>query len=650
MRERITKTIKEWAAYYSWPWAILTVILALLGGWGPYLFWNLQSGQERWWRTELVGSGVFDTYVYLHWLGAQLQGGEYGGHLKWFGGILQGIFVLTQKMLTIPEVWIVGHVLSGILLLLIVPILVEHWIGLERRSARVSAIVLWIWIGLAIGLRPGFYGWYLPFCLIALFLTLQVRHALRDAKWVQAGSLTVVALGLSYLYPWFFLFVGVYLGVIIGLAIIRRMSEFSKRHLMIGGAIATLIFAVAGGVLVYYVAGLFLSPSMAGFIGMYERNGVTFARLPLLANTILAFCAWIGLSGIFLQVTKTSLSEKTKERSLMLLVGWLSLFFLWFHVPITGIYLWPDHFIGPTAIMAWLTLLHVWHVSQRERLELTGRMRGVTMALAALGGAFTVYIFVQMVGNTWSAESYLVHVAHWMALTISASMIVWHDRKNLLKSLWIIYVGATIIFGTWGMVSVLGRGGLQDPPARLAAQREAIREVVASISPQDAICSDSHSASFLAAHTGRAIYPAEAVWSYPFSSEELLRRLEVYVHFFDARQAPLLNDIRFATDHYRPVTCAEGRFAQHGRWAKIFGLLNLDSSNYNDLFGCPSQNITHNWQRIERAMQDGQRDEQAFKQLCPSVISTRAFQDKWSLPADYATVWQNDEYILWKKR
>lgn len=645
----MTKVIKEWLGYYSLPWVVLVLVLAAVGGWGPYLFWNLQSGQARWWRTELVGSGVFDTYVYLHWLGAQLQGVEYGGHLKWFGAILEGVFLLTQKGLTIPEVWIAGHVLSVILVLLAVPVFVERWIGLARRPARISVILLWVWTGLAIGLRPGFYGWYLPFCLIALFLVPIIQQVLLAGRWGKAALLTVIALGFSYLYPWFFLFIGVYLGVIISLALIRYASKLPNRQIALGGSIATLVGGVGAGILVYYLAGISLSPRLAGFIGMYERNGVTFARLPLLANTILAFCAWIGLVGICSRAT-TALSEKSKDMGLMLLTGWLSLFFLWFHVPITGIYLWPDHFIGPTAIMAWLTLVCIWQISQKDTFNLSRCMRWVTMGLAIFGGAFTLYIFKQMVGNPWSAESYLVHAAHWAALAVSALMVVLHRRKDRLRGLWMLYIGVTVLFGAWGMVSVLGRGGLQDPPARLTAQREAIQELIASISPREAICSDSHSATFLAAHTGRTIYPAEAVWSYPFSSEELLRRLEVYVGFFDATQAPLLNDIRFATDHYRPVTCTQGRFAQHGRWAKMFAVLGLDAARYDHLFGCPSQTITRNWQRIERAMQARERDEQGFKLLCPSVISDRAYEGKWSLPADYVTVWQNDEYILWKKR
>jgi hypothetical protein len=326
----MTKVIKEWLGYYSWPWAVFVLVLAVMGGWGPYLFWNLQSGQARWWRTELVGSGVFDTYVYLHWLGAELQGIEYGGHLKWFGVILEGIFLLTQKMLTIPEVWIVGHILSGILLLLAVPVFVERWIGLTRHSARISAILLWVWVGLAIGLRPGFYGWYLPFCLIALFLLPIIRQSLLTGRWAKAALLSVIALGFSYLYPWFFLFVGGCVGVIISLALIRQAARLPKGKLALGGGVLTLIGGIGAGISVYYVAGLFLSSRLAGFIGMYERNGVTFARLPLLANTILAFCAWIGLVAIFLRATKT-LSEKSKDIGLMLLIGWLSLFFLWFH-------------------------------------------------------------------------------------------------------------------------------------------------------------------------------------------------------------------------------------------------------------------------------------------------------------------------------
>lgn len=650
MLERIQIIIKKGKSYYSRAWLAFVVVLAFLGGWGPYLFWNLQRQQAHWWRTDLVGSGVFDTYVYLHWLGAQLQGGEYGGHLKWFGAILEGIFLLSQKMLTIPEVWIVGHVLSGILLLLVVPVALERCIGLERRATRVSAILLWVWIGLAIGLRPGFYGWYLPFCLIALFLVLRVRQLLLASKWVQVGVLTVVALGLSYLYPWFFLFIGVYLGVIIGLAFIGRLSSIPTRRLVAGGVIGTLVFGIGFGILIHYLAILFLSPSMAGFIGMYERNGVTFARLPLLANTILAFCAWIGFVGILLRASQSVISKKIKELSLMLLVGWLSLLFVWFHVPIAGIYLWPDHFIGPTVVMAWFTLLFVWQFAQKEVLTLSHWMRWSAVALSALGSLFTLYIFAQMVGNPWAAESYLVHVAHWFALAIGAAMLALHAHKQVLKNLWRIYIVGTILFGVWGMTSVLGRGGLQSSPSVLNAQREAMQVITTSVPLQTAICSDTQSASFLAAHTGRAIYPAEAVWSYPFSSEELLRRLELYVHFFDARQAPLLNDIRFAADHYRPVTCAEGRFAQHARWAKIFSLFHLEASNYDNLFGCPSQTLARNWQRIERAMQDGQRNEEAFKQLCPSVISARAFQDKWSLPVGYEISWQNDEYILWKKR
>ncbi|HWR00107.1 MAG TPA: hypothetical protein VN397_04670 [Candidatus Methylomirabilis sp.] len=636
-------------------WLAGTIIVTGLVSWFPYWAWNVfGSAPEPWWRVQAVTPGVFDSYVYFHWMGAAAHGLVYGGHLKWFGTVLVAIWKLIGTWASLPELWIVSRWLTSALLLWIGPWCVRRWSGLGAWPSRVVAAGLWLTL-LPIAMRPGIYSWYLPFCLLGITLIPAAGRALESGRLTRALGLSLASVALTYIYPWFFMLAAIWLAVLWSSWLIRyRWWAFPAS----AAAIVVVVWTAADP-----LARWFLDPARAGLIGMYERNGMAFARVPFFANTVLAFLTWIAL--LFSVVRLRWASGRDRNQILTLAWGWIVLFFLWFHTPFTGIHTYSDHFIAPTVVLAWLGLAIAWSRASTtdvptipsvasRRASSFDRLASLVPIIAALGATlFVVYVLQQPIRlHIRKFDSYVVHLAHWFALATAAWLFVLHRRIRRpvpSRTVAVVVLAVSLAIGTTGMMTVI----LRDiPKVQAASSHIAVTEWIRShVPPGETMCADPASASYYAAHTGRRVTPAEATLSYPDSSDTVIRNLEVLAGGYAVTSSGNIEVFRFATDHYRTIPCADGsKYAHNAFWFNLLRWLGFDVGNTNELIGCRQAVIDANWSRVSAAIERHALDERAFGELCPWVVVPHEERGFWQFPSGYVEERAGSDTSIWRRR
>ena len=247
--------VEQWLWWLGVP--VACSVISLL----PYIGWNVLGGVPTWWRVPAVTPGLFDTYVYLQWMGAAAEGLAYGGHLKWFGTILAGLWQVMGSWASIPELWIVSRWFTFTLTLWVGAWTLRQWSGLPIRHARLLSVGFFCAVVVTLGMRPGVYAWYLPFCLAGMTSALLAFRALNRRDVVRAMGWSLLALALCWLYPWFFMVAGLWLAV-------RWMIFFVGLRKWIFPVLLTI-----ASVCVAFVAeprGRWgLEPGQLGLIGMY---------------------------------------------------------------------------------------------------------------------------------------------------------------------------------------------------------------------------------------------------------------------------------------------------------------------------------------------------------------------------------------------
>lgn len=639
---------------HKWGWVAWWIgipIACWILAWLPFWIWNLSLGATRtfpWWRVPLVSSGVFDTYVYLHWLGAAVEGIQYGGHIKWMGSLLEPLWRVIKPVASLPELWLISRWLGLVTTTWVSAWAIEHYADLKRSTARIFALTFLCALVVTLSLRPGVYAWYLPFCLLGLIAADWVGKRLREQRVIQAIIWSVIALGASFIYPWFFLIVSTWVAVAWWMWSVRHRTWIAP--LMI--AVVSLLIGLAS----LHLAEWFLASAQSALIGMYERNGVVFARVPFFANTLIAIAAWIVL---FFVLASKAPHEASRTALISAAVPWMAVLVLWFHTPITGIFLYPDHFIGPVAVLAWLSLSKVWYVVENtERFHASNattfsRFLNILPWLIAIGAwLMLIYILQQPARlHPWKFDPYVVHVTHWFALAVASFLVVWRMRRFEITLPFVpvlsvmLFVGFAM--GVWGNGSVLFRDWkkLETLTPRLST----IDWIRTSVPEKSFMCADPASASFYAAHTGRSVFPAEAVLSYPFSSPHVLSMLQTLVGAYDAKAAGQVETFHFLTDHYRIISCENGsQYAHNGTLGKLLRGLGLQGARLDTFLGCRRETIETNWQSVSRAMDAHTSDAQALTALCPYVIVPTTQATFWTLPPSSTLAWESDNIQIWK--
>ena len=630
-------------------WIIGVIGLSFLVAGLPYWILNILNGPvlaAPWWRVPVGTPGVFDSYVYFNWMGATANGLPAGNLLSWYGVIVKIVWALMSRWASIPEMWIVTRWLSIALIAFIGSWSLRAWSGLDRTTARLVTCAYGAGIALSIGIRPGADSWYFPFALFAYAASAKTYALLRESKWVVAIVWSLLAIGASVLYPWYFMFVGLWLATMWGVALIRQRPAAFYVFLTVA--------CLAIGLSANRLSRWFLDPARAGLIGVYERSGIVFAHVPFFANTLIASGTWIVL--LFVLAFLYAPQDEIRRRLTRDAWAWIALTVLWFNTPFTGIHLYSDHFIATTVILTLFSLSTVWRsvretVSRDVRPRLSALIRRLLVAMALGSSVFVLYIVQQPIrGNLIKFDSYAVHVIHWFVLSIAAWFAVIrvyrqrapHERRAML----VLWIGCAVI-GGWGMVSMIARD--HGKMAGIEKRIPAITWIRSTVSASQTLCSDLESAAFYAGHTGLRVYPAEATLSYAIPNETVFQELETIAGAYDVVGSGNLDLYHFYTDFYRTIPCAAAsKYSHNAFWDRTLRRFGITDASINELIGCRQEVIDANWSRISKAIEQHQINDAAFRNTCPMVIIPDEQKSYWTLPSDYREVWFGNGVGVWK--
>lgn len=643
----LAECIKKLRGYLGWGiGSFFGSFLLIVGPYWALNLWYREALTMSWWRVPAMGPGVFDSYVYLNWLGAAANGLPYGGSFGWYAIVVKAVWGILAHWASLPEILLATRWFSLLLFFWLGAWSLRAWSGLDRRTARWIVCGYAFAVALSIGMRPGAYSWYLPFAFIAYAAAAKAVHTLEESLIVEALGWSVLSLVMGVLYPWHFMVVGLWLAALWGVFILRKHAS----QLCVGGIFGIGVIVSAA----WKLAPWFLAPAQQnGFIGIYERSGIAFARMPFFANTLLAFGAWIVLLlalGVVFRGDKRAQNLLARDGGF-----WITILTLWFSTPFTGIHLYSDHLIGPTVIVSWLSMVNVWGILKGglSRLKEAPRSQllGIVLVGIAIGASLFVVYVVQQPLRTYPLkfDAYAVHVIHWFALAVTAWMAVFVIvlRRSLVDR-WVLGtlgVGCLVV-GLWGAGSVIGRD--KAVFSRIQRRVSAIQWLRSNIPAQSYVCADPDTASFYAAHTGGFIYPAESIQTYAVPNEQILKALEILAGAYDVSLSGNKTVYEFESNHYRTLPCATGsKFSHNGSWYRLLGRFGLDAQKINELIGCRQDVIDANWRRISKAIDQHTLDAPAFRRLCPRVLIPDGQRVYWQLPPEYKEIRIGEGVSVW---
>lgn len=629
----------------AWAWRLGVLIGSLFVVILPYWILHLSHRQDvaaPWWRVPVATPGVFDTYVYLNWIGAVVHGVPNGGSLtnggllRWYAYVLKGIWWIMSSWASFPEIWVATRWLSFALLAWLGAWGFRRWSGMDRATSRALICLYGVALAFSIGMRPGAYSWYLPFGLLACVAAGCVHNALQENRFGSAFLWSCISLFSGFLYPWHLMLVGIWLASLWGEYLIRTSSR-----VFYGMTLSITVMVAASS---QALARWFLNPAQESFLGQYERSGFSFSRIPLFANTVIAFGAWIVLLMVLARASSAlPVLQKRLTRDAW---AWFTLTCVWFSTPFTGIHLYSDHLISVVIILSWLSLATVW-VAVREMRALPHTpiqlafLRALLLLIAVGACLFVLYIFQQpMRSDPHKFTSYVVHIIHWLALALaaSASAIVLLTPKSCSeKKMLGVLTAACLIIAGWGCWSFVTYDQRYLPSA--TARLPVITWIRANIPSQDNICSDPESASFYGAHSGLKIFPAEATLSYTFRNEDILHLLETLAGAYNVSSSKNIRMYELFTNYFRPFSCATpDAHSYNTRWYNLLIKIGFDHTAANRFMGCRQEVIEANWKRISTAIDRHVLDEPAFRRACQWVIIPDDQKPYWQLPKGYREI------------
>ncbi len=613
-------------------WWVGVPVVTLITTWLPNVIWNLLAGpplSQAFWRVTISPEGVFDSYIYFHWVGALFLGIDTGSQLQWLGTVFLCLKRIIPSGASIIEFWLITRWMATVATLWIGGWCVRRWSGLEKWPARLMTCAMWIGLLFTLNFRPGVYSWTWPFTTLGLTLAFIAAEKLERGRWRSAAALSIAGLALASVYPWYLLFVGMWVAVIWSLWIINR-KPFIFFALLLGG-IAALVVASPS------LARWFLDPARLVWIEVQQRNGITFSRMPFLSNVPLVILGWIMITAA---IVKADVRTKAPRRThVYLFTAWLTLLFVWFNSPFTDIFLFNDHFIAPVVFLSWMSLAAVWPIA-RNAVPFVSKKTGLIVALFAT--AFFVYVLRQpIVGNMLKFSTYVVHLSNWFTLAAAGWLVVVNGRWTVRRTLWIF--SPIVLVGLVGWFSVLAKDA---PSASVISTRmpeiEWIRHHAANT---QTLCAEPASASFYAAHTGYPVLPSDGTVVYSISDETVLRQLETIVGSLDARAAQDEKTFLYFADYYRGRPCQQ--FARQAGWLQKLGFSKEDT---NAIIGCPQKEIDMHVARITAAIEKHELNETMFSEVCPFVIIDSPDRKQfWHLPASYHEVSFPDGGEIWMK-
>lgn len=468
------------------------------------------NGFHPWWRIPVASQVAPDAYLYQTWLGAVVQGLPQGQFFYWYIPIFRFLWAVTGGQWSIPEFLLLTYILSSIASVLILSWTVKQWAShLSLRQRRLLSVAfLSIWT-LVLGFRPGYYSWYAPVIFFGFGALGIFRIRCRERRWLQCAYWALLSLIAFFIYPWCFLFAGTY--------IIATLAHLLFQSVRKPISVAFFVFAITSCSAVFsgiFIGPMFFHSSLINAIDLYSRTAVATSHMPFISNALFVIIGWIilGYSGF-----------ARDEEGFGHLIGWLCLLLLWLDYPFTGIFLFNEHFM---QIIAPFGLFSLGFLMNTNNVEVKKKRWHVIIFLLSCCSV-VLYVF-KSIAPGGSIRLFIIHLINWIPLAIaSAFMIFPASRKKVM----FIGVAGLLCFGAWGYFSIVSAQthGVGD----VVKIEPVIEWVRRDGSAQTRYCSDAETSRVLAAHTGRAFYPSEAMLFEPVSDRVEEDRLDAIAYVFD---------------------------------------------------------------------------------------------------------------------
>ncbi len=636
----MTPRLDRWldrAWWIGFPLFLLFLIWAIHLGW----YQSIPHGTSPLglWRIDVIPSGVFDTYLYLSWMSAVLTHEPVSTPLPWFIWLLRLINDHLSGLLRLPEIWLLSRWITGVAGLWLAGWTVQQWSGLHKQSARLVALIGWLFLAGVLGMRPGFYSWYFPFCVAGWGCAYLSWNALSEKRWYHALLFSVAALILSSLYPWVFISVGIWLAAGWGIWLIKMSSRL---FFAISASLSLVFLGGVGGVYAFLHE---LPTTFWTTLETYQRLGAfLFSRFPILSHTVLSSVGWIILFVCLLQ--SFTFNQEQQKRFFILGSIWLTCLVLWFQNILSNFYLQNDHFIVPVVLASWMSVGAFVNFSFPNPLRPKIITKLTVSGVALFSSLITCFILLQSLRHLRQLDVYLIHLAHWIALSVCSLLLATSlflrpklhrpiFYKGLILSL-LLTTAAWVVFYVRALPSV----------SSTVTRRPQLEWLLARTKTGDHLCSDPETAHFLSAHSGRSVFPAESMVNYPYRDEDLLHRMRVYVGAFDARSPAQAEYLDFLLTYYRTSTCDYGR-GQFRRWSLLLKKIGFSPAKTLSVLGCPDARNRAISQTLFAAIQHRHLDAQGFKALCPVVIIPQQQRSSWQLPSHYTNIFDDPTFSVW---
>lgn len=636
LRSFITHVKEKWKIFTDssrvfnlikcWIWWIGFPIFAFVATFVPYFM----AGHG--WRIRVLPQGIYDTYVYLHWVNAAVQGG-FSGEFGWFVHILRGIWFFGFGQLSFPELWLISRWITITLTAWVFAYALEKWTSVSKTESRFIAISAWLSYILVLGGRPGIYSWYLPFCLIGLSLTfIATKELFKHHLW-RSAIIFMISIAISNVYFWFFFYQVLWGSVCLGWYLVKRYPRF---------------FWIAASLAIVAIPFVSYAVGMHGFdqilLDKYGRHGVNFSRFPTLVKTVLAMVVWI--SAFFFLAKRfvhknVELSRIFSEQCLI----WTVLFFCWFQNSFTGFFLYADHFINLVYIFSWVGFSVIWahrvaifaDVEQYQRIS-----KWISRGLLAVSSIILLHVLLVSFRSFKDLDVFLGHFTIWMPM-VAALLIVSCPQRRIIEKTSILIIGFSVVLGMAASCIVAKRILERSPDASVVNAIESIRTLPRDVS----ICSDPNTADFFAAHTEYPIFPAEATLTYLVPEKDIQDRLYTLVGAYDVRSAGTHRSLQFFSEHFRTSTCDFG-FGMNERSIALVMKMGFGQYEARKMAGCPIDLISRLRTDLDAAIDRHVLDGDRFRSACPYVLIPDEQQSLWQLPDSYTSTSIGGGYRLWK--
>jgi hypothetical protein len=587
----------------------------------PYWLWNIRMegwGWKAFVRFPVSPNPVFDTYLYFQQM-SLLKAGIDTGTFAWFSWPLRALMGIIPQA-SIPEIWLMTRWITAFLLLWVGAWCIRRFSGASQGVSRWLIVCYWFTFLLAIGLRPGAFSWYQPIGYLGFGLLALAVDAGRKHAWLRSFFFSFVALGLLYVYPWFFIY-----GLFILATCIAAKMILTHRSwcfaLLAAAAIVSCVYGVllASGAIIFHVPAVFAE---------YDRNGISLSHAPLISNTVVAMLAWIGL---LLSVQRRRAGQ---DQTLMAVTwSWIVLFMVWFSPLFLGVEFLNDHFILIVAMLSWTTLAFFATTTPSvPTVETSVGTRRISMGIALFASAFFFYVLQQALRHIGKFEPYGIHLSIWLALA-AAAWFAWMNMRGMtIESIWlrarIPLMVISMIIGTLGLFAVIQRCMAQMPD--LAVRAPVIGWIQTHVPEHDAVCTDPVSARIYGAHDARLTYPNESNLMFKESDDILQRRFETIIVAYDSSAAGVEGMFPFLINGVRASACDQ--FAKVARVLRWFGWSKEQADSF---IGCQEQLASAYVKKVMDVINAHEVDATAFRATCPWVIIPDDQRAYWHLPASY---------------